>query len=201
MLRVAHRGAAALAPPNSMEGVQAALAVGVDMIELDVCPGLTVAHDVGRPGPRLGQFLEELGDFLPEDVELMLDLKRAGYERAALRAAEHAGLLERCLFATLELSSVRILAGDARTSFSYNRRSPGSAAAVLRGMAPRAWRRSGATDATIRHTLASPALVETVHDRGGRVFAWTVNHAAAIGRLEGLGVDGIVTDDPRLLHR
>ncbi|MFL6042485.1 MAG: glycerophosphodiester phosphodiesterase family protein, partial [Gaiellales bacterium] len=55
MLRVAHRGAAALAPPNSMEGVQAALAVGVDMIELDVCPGLTVAHDVGRPGPRLEQ--------------------------------------------------------------------------------------------------------------------------------------------------
>jgi glycerophosphoryl diester phosphodiesterase len=98
------------------------------------------------------------------------------------------------------MSSVRALAGDARTSFSYNRRSPGSAAAVLRGLAPRAWRRSGAADATIRHSLASPALIETVHEAGGRVFAWTVNDRRTIERLRALGVDGIVSDDPRLLN-
>src|SRR3954454_22383694 len=201
MLRVGHRGAAALAPPNTIEGMRAALAAGVDMVEFDLAPGLIVAHDVGRPGARLEGFLEELAEILPPEVELMVDLKAEGYERQALRACERAGLADRCLFATLEMPSVRALAGDARTSFSYNRHHPGRAAGVLRGRAPRLWRRSGATDATIRHSLVSPALIDAVHDAGGRVFAWTVNDAACVEQLRALGVDGIVTDDPRLLNR
>jgi glycerophosphoryl diester phosphodiesterase len=200
MLRVGHRGAAALAAPNSIASVRAALAAGVDMIEIDLCPGLIVAHDRNTQGERLEGFLEGLSDVLPADIEIMLDLKTTGYERQALRACEHARMLERTLFATLERSSVRLLAGDARTSFSYNRRSPGGAAALLRGLAPRAWRRSSAVDATIRYSLASPALLDTVHERGGRVFAWTVNNTRSVERMKALGVDGIITDDPRLLN-
>ena len=200
MLRVGHRGAPALAPPNTIEGVRAALAVGVDMIEFDVSPGMVVAHDRGRPGPHLEAFLDELAELLPPQVGLMVDLKTTGYERAALRAVERAGLAERAVFATLELPSIRLLAGEARTSFSFNRRRPGRAAPLLRRVAVRAWQRSGATDATIRHTLASPALVEAVHGHGGRVFAWTVNSPAGVQRVRSLGVDGIITDDPRLLN-
>ena len=43
VLRIGHRGAAALAPPNTIAAVEAALAHGVDMIELDV---------FGRPDRR-----------------------------------------------------------------------------------------------------------------------------------------------------
>jgi glycerophosphoryl diester phosphodiesterase len=200
MLRVGHRGAPALAPPNTIEGVRAALAVGVDMIEFDVSPGMVVAHDPGRPGPPLEAFLDELNDLLPAQVGVMVDLKTTGYERATVRAVERAGLLERAVFATLELPSVHLLAGEVRTSFSFNRRRPGRAAPLLRRVAVRAWQRSGATDATIRHTLLSPALVQVVHSRGGRVFAWTVNSAAGVRRAQSFGVDGIITDDPRLLN-
>src|SRR6185503_6318401 len=84
VLRVGHRGAAALAPQNTIESVRAALAVGVDMIEFDVSPGLVVAHDRGHPGPQLDDFLAELADLLPADVGLMVDLKAIGYELAAL---------------------------------------------------------------------------------------------------------------------
>ena len=36
LLRIGHRGAAALAPANTIEAVEAALAVGVDAVEVDI---------------------------------------------------------------------------------------------------------------------------------------------------------------------
>src|SRR5262245_11552129 len=102
------------------------------MIELDVSPGLVGAHDPGHPGPRLDDFLAELGALLPADVGLMVDLKATGYELAALEACRRAGLADRCLFATLERPSIRVLRGKARTSFSFNRGSPGRALPLLR---------------------------------------------------------------------
>jgi glycerophosphoryl diester phosphodiesterase len=42
-------------------------------------------------------------------------------------------------------------------------------------------------------------LVDRVHAAGGRVIAWTVNDRDAASDLIALGVDGICTDDVRLL--
>ena len=52
LIRVGHRGAAAIATANTLESFDAAVAVGVDMIEFDVLPSrdgreLYVAHDYG----------------------------------------------------------------------------------------------------------------------------------------------------------
>ena len=54
VLRIGHRGAAALAPPNTIQAVEAALAQGVDLVELDV---------FGRPDRTLvlGHSRKELG--------------------------------------------------------------------------------------------------------------------------------------------
>jgi glycerophosphoryl diester phosphodiesterase len=49
-----------------------------------------------------------------------------------------------------------------------------------------------------QHRLVDAALLEAVADRGGRVYAWTVNERACIDRLLGIGVHGITTADPRL---
>jgi glycerophosphoryl diester phosphodiesterase len=49
-----------------------------------------------------------------------------------------------------------------------------------------------------QHKLVDRALLHDVSDRGGRLYAWTVNDRAAIARLAGLGVHGITTADPRL---
>ncbi len=49
-----------------------------------------------------------------------------------------------------------------------------------------------------QHRLVDAELLEQVADRDGRLYAWTVNQRPAIERLGALGVDGIVTADPRL---
>ena len=60
--------------------------------------------------------------------------------------------------------------------------------------------RSGARDATVRHDAVTDEVVAAVHERGGRVYAWTVNSRRGIERMRVLGVDGVITDDPRLFQ-
>lgn len=46
--------------------------------------------------------------------------------------------------------------------------------------------------------LVTPALVQAAHAQGLQVIPWTVNSAAEVQRLVGLGVDGIISDYPDL---
>ena len=48
------------------------------------------------------------------------------------------------------------------------------------------------------HLLVTPRLVEALRAAGGDLYVWTVDDAAAIRRLEALGVTGVITNDPRL---
>ncbi len=47
----------------------------------------------------------------------------------------------------------------------------------------------------------TPALVENCHQRGQRVFVWTVNQVEEMRNLMELKVDGIFTDDPVLAQQ
>ncbi len=201
MLRIGHRGAAALGPENTIESVRAAIEVGVDMIEFDVAPGPVVAHEPGHPGIALRRFLDALADLAPPPIEFLVDLKRGGYEETVLLWCREAGLAERCTVASTDRRSLGLLSGRIRTSFTYTRHHPGPAAPLARALAATRWGSTSANDMTVRHTLASSALVETVHQAGGRVFAWTVNTREGVDRMRELGVDGVITDDPRLFRR
>lgn len=44
------------------------------------------------------------------------------------------------------------------------------------------------------HELVSKTMVDNAHERGLRVNVWTVNNAHWAGWLEGIGVDGIISD-------
>ena len=46
--------------------------------------------------------------------------------------------------------------------------------------------------------LITPRLVRAVRRAGGDIYVWTVDEPARIGRLERLGVTGVITNDPRL---
>jgi glycerophosphoryl diester phosphodiesterase len=199
MLRIGHRGAAALAPENTAASVRAAVAAGVDGIEFDVCPGLVVAHDRGRPGPAVADFLADVREILAADALLVVDLKTAGYEAELLAACREAGVAERCVFSTSEFAALARLNDVARTSATLS----AGRAWLLPGRRTPAvamYHRSGARDATVRHDTVTEELVEAVHGRGGRVYAWTVNSRAGIAQMRALGVDGVITDDPRLFH-
>src|SRR5438105_9339367 len=81
--RIGHGGASALAPANTLASFDAALEVGVDMIEFDVraCRGeLVLAHtllDARLPRRvRLADALDHLSSRRFEGIDLNVDLKR-----------------------------------------------------------------------------------------------------------------------------
>ena len=86
-LRIGHRGASALAPANTIQAVEAALAQGVDLVELDVFgrPDRTLV--LGHSRKELGEepvTIEDVFAFLTETapgVGLLADLKGAGWEQ------------------------------------------------------------------------------------------------------------------------
>ena len=43
---------------------------------------------------------------------------------------------------------------------------------------------------------ADPGFVARAHERGNRVFVWTVNEPSEVDHVRGLGVDTIITDRP-----
>ena len=224
LIRVGHKGAHHIAPGNTIESFEAALAHGVDMIEFDVLRTrdgrLVLAHDYadadGRDPLSLEVGLDHFAGEAYAGIELDVDLKLPGYER---EVAE--GLLDRELGGRSLVSShypesldrLGELAPGLRRGWSVPRvqrdymRSPlavpaYAVARVMRARLPgRASARieAGGCEAIMAHQLlVSARLVRRVHGAGGQVYVWTVDSARRIAALETLGVDGVITNDPRL---
>ncbi len=220
-----HKGAGALAPGNTRESFEAALALAVDMIEFDVLRlsdgRLVVAHDedeaFGRPLLSLEEALDLFAGETYAGVELDVDLKEPGYEGEVVAALRSRGLVARSLVSSsyrASLARVGALEPGLRRGWSLPRASRDYTAGPLlgapargfvRGM--RAWLPAAASrelrarrcEALMaHHGLVSPRLVAAVHAAGGLLYVWTVDDADRIASLTALGVDGIITNDPRL---
>jgi glycerophosphoryl diester phosphodiesterase len=224
MIRVGHKGAGHVAPGNTVESFQAALEHGVDMIEFDVLRArdgrLVLAHDYADSERRDCLTLEEgLDHFAGEayaEIELDVDMKLPGYEREVVTGLLERGLAERSLVSSMytdSLDRVGELRPGLRRGWSVPRvrrdytrsalavpayaiarwmrvRLPGQAAARIR---------AGGCEAIMSHRLLmSRRLVRAVHDAGGQVYVWTVDDPRALVALERMGVDGVITNDPRL---
>lgn len=208
--RIGHGGASALAPANTLASFDAARQIGIDMVEFDVRAwdgDLVLAHTVlhARRGGnvRLSDALAHLSTPRFNDVELNVDVKHVGCEAALLDGLRHASLLQRTLISSQVpdvLDRVRSLEPRARVGISIggriarlSRRWRDWRAGALAGLHGGRW------DALMaQHRLVDHALLCDVVDRGGRLYAWTVNERAAIASLQRLGVHGITTADPRL---
>jgi glycerophosphoryl diester phosphodiesterase len=208
--RIGHGGASALAPANTLASFDAAREVGVDMVEFDVRAWggeLVLAHTVLRArrgnNVRLGDALAHLAGRRFRDVELNVDLKHVGCEAALLERLRQVSLLDRTLISSqvpAVIDRVRELEPRARVGISIggrlarlSRRWRDWRAAALAGLHGGRW------DALMaQHRLIDDELLCDVVDRGGRLYAWTVNERAAIASFKRLGVHGITTADPRL---
>nr|MCU0619107.1 glycerophosphodiester phosphodiesterase [Gemmatimonadaceae bacterium] len=62
-----------------------------------------------------------------------------------------------------------------------------------------ALRTARARDYWPHRLMVDRALVDAIHDAGGRVIVWTVNDPEDARALATLGVDGICTDVPELI--
>jgi glycerophosphoryl diester phosphodiesterase len=63
------------------------------------------------------------------------------------------------------------------------------------------WRELPVQYVIVHKSLLTPNLVEHVHVAGRKVFAWTVNDQPTMLQLAEWEVDGIISDDTRLLAR
>jgi glycerophosphoryl diester phosphodiesterase len=54
---------------------------------------------------------------------------------------------------------------------------------------------------TLKHRVVSKEVVERCHELDVAVLVWTVNDRGLFRRLEALGVDGVISDDPRIFQR
>lgn len=137
-LVIGHRGAAALAPENTLAGFRAAVATGVDLIEFDVLSlaggELVVAHsddlhelshgaERGAVGsmaladlralcpqlPTLDDALAFFSDEAPE-VGMHVDLKSASAAEVVAQTLGERGLVERSLVSSFHLGALRRLA-------------------------------------------------------------------------------------------
>ncbi len=200
---------------------------GWDMVELDVLARgdeLIVAHspdELDHPRPvRFADALRALRDLLPEHVELDVDLKSVGYERAVLDTLRSLELVQRTLVSTMEASSLRVLRTEApelrlglsvpkarRDYLSNPLTRPAAYAmlAYLRRVMPRQAARavrSGLADAIMAHWgVVTPALVRAVRGAGGELYVWTVDDAKRLLSLHALGVSAVITNDRELFAR
>lgn len=223
-----HKGAAHLAPGNTLASFDAAFEHGVDMIEFDVLSEradgsgeLLVAHDFedmrSRTPLTFEQALEHLTGEEFAGVELDVDVKIPGYELRVVEALRSFDLVERTLVSGMypsSLAGVRAAEPGLRLGWSVPRvrrdyttdmltAIPALAALTgYKAMLPRRARaalRSGLVDAIMAHwRVVTPALCRAVGEAGGELYVWTVDDAARIAKLAALGVGGIISNDPRL---
>ena len=128
--RVGHKGADTIVTGNTAESFDAAVELGVDMIELDVLREqegrLIVAHDHHDALRRKPMDLAEALDLFLEppldQVEIDCDLKLAGREAELAGALSGRGLVERAMVSTMEIESLiklRKLEPDLRLGWTY----------------------------------------------------------------------------------
>ena len=219
-LRVGHRGAAALAPENTLTSLRTAVEIGVDYVEFDVIEhdgDLVLAHSVSELPDERTPFDEALDYLAAANVGAHVDLKQRGLEARVARSIREHGLLEHSLVSSLDHAALRDLrAHEPRLalglSYPEDRygisryRAAGPAIAVGLGalkralprVLPRWLARAQASAAVLHHMLVTPRSIERCHSVGAAVWAWTVNDPELARRLEEWGADAIISDDPRI---
>jgi glycerophosphoryl diester phosphodiesterase len=181
---------------------------------------LILAHDYEHPiedAVTLEEGLAHLSADTFADVELDVDLKLPGYEQRVIEALHAHDLVGRTLVSSQYMRSlvkIRTLEPELRLGWSVPRARRDYTKSVLwllPALSALAFMRrrlpglasghlgDGRVDAVMAHyRLATPKLVRAVHDAGGELYVWTVDDAEHIRRLEAMGADAVITNDPRL---
>ena len=221
---IAHRGAAAARPENTMAAIERGIEDGADWIEIDVqetADGeVVVFHD--SDFMRLAHVDRKIWEVTAaelRDIDLgsWFDPAYAGERAPTLRDALAAARGRTKLVIELKYyghdqdleARVAALVDEfgmadqvALMSLSYP--------AIQKARAMRPDLRNGVLAATavgdlagldtdflaVNVGLASPKLIRAAHAAGKDVYVWTVNDPLTMSRLISQGVDGLITDEP-----
>ena len=245
VLRIGHRGAASLAPENTLRSFRAAFEHGVDLVEFDVLDlprgPLVVAHSDrleevshgAAEGSVRARSLAELREVAPElptlddaleffaqearTVGVHVDLKLTTRLDEVCGALARHGLERRTVVSSTHVESLRAVARhepSVRLGFTFPEDRLGvsrrpllqplvgrgltAARTVVPRLLPRMVRRAGATTLMLQHRLATRSTVARLRALGVAVLVWTVDEPAELERVVAAGVDGVITNDPRI---
>ena len=178
---------------------------------------LAELREVAPDLPTFDEALELLGR---TGAGLHVDVKWRGYEEAVVGAIRRHGLVERTVVSTFLADSLRrfaTLEPKLARGFTYPFDRHGIAQrrllrpvahTLLAGIRSTLPRRLGgmlahaqARAAMLHYTVVTPATVARAHELGAPVLAWTVDDPADLRRVLDAGVDGVITNDPRILER
>jgi glycerophosphoryl diester phosphodiesterase len=223
-LVIAHRGASAEAPENTLAAFRQALVLGVDGIELDVQvtrDGVPVVfHDAslrrltGVTGPLATRTWRELKRLrvhgtepIPRLAEVLalvrgqavvqIELKRGAQVAPVVRAIRRAQAAKWVILGSFELTLLRQAARLAPDVPRMIIAEGGDLKNLLGAMTA-----LGGVGLSLDHrAVRNRSVVGHIHRHGGRVWCWTVNSTPLMRRLAARGVDAIISDNPALLRR
>jgi glycerophosphoryl diester phosphodiesterase len=182
VLVIAHRGASAELPENTLPAFERAIEIGADYIELDVHNDLSVTHDRPQRGVAYPA-LEEALDLCHGRIGVMVELKRPRGDTVerVLRLLDEDDVL--VCFQRPPLVEARARRPRIRTvqhvGFGVSIKRAGDAWAV------------GFQDQRV-----TPRGLARARAAGYETLVYTVNDERRMGELRDLGVSGIFTDRP-----
>ncbi|HEX6781593.1 MAG TPA: glycerophosphodiester phosphodiesterase [Solirubrobacterales bacterium] len=182
---------------------------------------LVVAHDWEDAERRTPLKLTEALDAFLEpplrEIEIDLDVKLPGREEELVEALRERDLIGRAMISTMEMHTLRRvleLEPALRRGWTYPKvtkdwtrkrwaRGPMLAAMVamrhrLPGLAAQKLPQFGVEAMWVYHPLVTPRLARICDLAQVELIAWTVDDLPRMEKLVAAGVDGLVSNDPRL---
>jgi glycerophosphoryl diester phosphodiesterase len=179
---IAHRGASAELPENTLPAFERAIEMGADYVEFDVWNGLEVTHDPPRRGGSYPT-LAEVVELCRGRIGLMVELKRPRGDlvERALRLLEDDDVV--ISFQRRAIEEVRQRRPRLRTVQHV-----GFGVSIRRAAAMGAWA------AGFQDQRVTPRGIAAAKRLGLATTVYTVNDERRMLELRDLGVDGIFTD-------
>ncbi len=216
-LIIAHRGASAVAPENTLAAFEAAIAAGADGIEFDVRLSRddvpVVIHDdtlyrtagvrgrvADMPADQLNEFdvpsVAQLFDvFQSNGLVLYLEMKgsQTGLAEECCRLVKQCGLKDRVVFSCFDHSVLQTIKNTDST-FKTAALFHASDAFILERA-----RAVGADGLALHYRLCNPQLLEEANRAGFKVAVWTVDDPAWVKQARAMDIHAVITNNPSAL--
>ncbi|MFN3193986.1 MAG: glycerophosphodiester phosphodiesterase [Aureliella sp.] len=223
---IAHRGASAYAPENTLASVARAIEDQTDFVEIDVQESsdgiVIVAHDSdlkkvsGRTGKIWDATAAELrevdigsyfaSEFSAERVPTLAEVLSMCRGKAKvnieLKYYGHDQDLERRVIQIVEdqqmVDQVVLMSLEASKVKKFKGLRPDMTVGLLTAVAVGGLEKAEADFLAVNTKLATKAFIASAHRAGKKVAVWTVNDPSTMSVMISRGVDSLITDDPAL---
>lgn len=221
-LKIAHMGASAYAPENTLKSIRKALEMSVDAVEADVQMSkdghLIVFHDLTlKRIANMNVFVKDLtlsklkrinlgdGEKIPtldevfqctleKSIDLILELKVPGISEKVCQIIKKYDYVEKVIVDSFFHKEVY------KIKNFCNRIRTGIDLYCMPIDALSLVQKANSDYVTVDHQnlLFYPSFPEYLHRNGVGVITWTINETNVLKKIVGMNVDGVMSDDPEI---